>query len=414
MSSRPLQILWASPYVPYEAVGHAGGKSHNYFVKSIASDPRFHVTLISFGQANEQSKHDLAGTSIDHRLGFLPLGRLAKAWRGLTLFLPFSRFGQFFRYPQFRPHLRMRLKELRAEGYRPDVMLLEWTQLAFFQDWFRRAFPNVPVVVYEHDIAFQSARRHLTGLSAPRRLLARLQLSCLERAELKTLHQADAVVVHNVKDRGLLIREAGVSDALVRTIPLYYEDYSRVVPDPGQPHLVFWGAMSRPENHLSILAFLRGPWKLIRNRHPELKIYVVGGGPPEALRAMACDKVIVTDYVNDPAEYFLKTSIMVAPLLVGGGLKVKVLESMSAGLAVVGNEIAMEGIGAEDGVHYLHAESDDEFVESVSRLVSDFELRRQLGAAGREFVLRTFDFREGLSRLGDLLVELAGARSGTL
>ena len=363
---RTLEILWASPYVPYDRIGHAGGKSHNYYVKGIASDPRFCVTLISFGQTS----------------------------------------GQYFRYPQFRPNLLRRIKELENEGYRPDVIILEWTQVSFFQDKFRKAFPNVPVIVYEIDIAFQAAQRHMNRLGVIRRMLAYCQLKTLERAERNSLFKADSVLVHNQKDRSILL-EIGLPQEKLDVIPLFYQEYSERQTSWEQPNLVFWGAMSRPENYASVLRFIEGPWKKIADRNPELKFYVVGGNPPKVLQERASNKIIVTGFVEDPAIYFANASIMIAPLLTGGGLKVKILESMSAGLAIVGNEIAMEGIGALDGIHYLHAESDEEFVETTCRMVNEPEMRRRLGEAGKKLVKENFNFQVGLVHLADHFVRLA-------
>lgn len=401
-----IKILWVSPFVPYRTVSHAGGKSHNYYVRSIAADPRFRVTLISFGQNDEKSKIDLNCDDIDLRLDFLSPGWLAKAWRGITLFMPFSRFGQFFRFPQFRANLRRRLKELKSEKYMPDVVFLEWTQVAFFYRWIRKLFPGVPLVMYEHDIAFQAACRHLQSLKGIRRVIGTFQFKRLVSSELDALGAANIVVVHNCKDRALLTM-AGVAEKKLKIIPLYFDDYSHVVGGYRPPHLVFWGAMSRPENYRSVTSFLLGPWKRIKDLHPNVILYVVGGGPPNSLNEIAGEGVEITGFVEDPAKYFSKASIMVAPLIAGGGLKVKVLESMSAGLAVVGNDIAMEGIGGENGVHHLLANSDDEFVEAVSRLICNDEERNRIAKSGQKFVADYFDFRGGLEKMGEVLESMA-------
>lgn len=408
MNSNPIKILWASPFVPYDSVGHAGGKSHNFYIKGISADPRFHVTLISFGQESERPKVDFKDTRIDARLDFLRPGLVAKAFRGATLFLPFSRFGQFFRHPQFRTNLESRVKQLVDEDYRPDVIFLEWTQVAFFQQRFRKAFPGVPVVVYEHDIAFQAAKRHANALSGLRAILASCQLHFLRKAEIRTLEQADMVVVHNSKDKGLL-GDAGIDCGKIQTVPLYYNNDLGEGTDIRGSGLLYWGAMSRPENHVCIMHFLKEAWPLLQQRHPNLHFFIVGGGPPEELRKMASDRVTITGFVQDPSSFFALASVMVAPLTSGGGLKVKILESMAAGLAVVGNAIAMEGIGALPGVHYVHAESMMEFVEAASQLTSDPTFRERISCAGRNFVLEHFDFQAGLSQLKLILSNLGNS-----
>ena len=117
--------------------------------------------------------------------------------------------------------------------------------------------------------------------------------------------------------------------------------------------------------------------------HPSARLWIVGRGPTADVRALDGPRVVVTGEVPSVVDYLRSATVFVAPLREGGGMRVKVLEAMAAGLPVVTTPIGAEGLGARSGEHLLVAEGASEIAEQVSAVLGDPSLRARLGSEAR-------------------------------
>ena len=95
---------------------------------------------------------------------------------------------------------------------------------------------------------------------------------------------------------------------------------------------------------------------------------------------MANRSVVVTGRVPDVTPYLDRAAVVVVPLRLGGGMRVKVLEALGAGKAVVASSLAVEGLDVVDGEHVLLAETDQQFSDAIVQLLSDPTRRKALAA----------------------------------
>jgi glycosyltransferase involved in cell wall biosynthesis len=121
----------------------------------------------------------------------------------------------------------------------------------------------------------------------------------------------------------------------------------------------------------------------------------VGEAPPPELVAAASrrDDTTVTGRVADVAPHLAAAAVVVAPLRLGRGMRVKVLEAMAAGKAVVASPLALEGLDVRDGHEVLVAEGADATARAVHALLADRPRRRALADAARAWAeeSRTWD-----------------------
>jgi glycosyltransferase involved in cell wall biosynthesis len=115
---------------------------------------------------------------------------------------------------------------------------------------------------------------------------------------------------------------------------------------------------------------------------PELKLYIVGSQPPEPWKTK-CKNIVVTGYVDDVTPYLDQAAVVVVPLRLGGGMRVKVLEALAAGKAVVASPLAVEGLDVVDGEHLMLADTDEQFCQIIVQLLRDPERRVNLAQNGR-------------------------------
>jgi glycosyltransferase involved in cell wall biosynthesis len=112
---------------------------------------------------------------------------------------------------------------------------------------------------------------------------------------------------------------------------------------------------------------------------PGATLEIVGGDPPAEVRALAGEGVTVTGRVPDTGPYLDRAAVVVAPLRLGGGMRVKVLEALAAGKALVATPRAVAGIDLTPGDQALVGETDAELAAAIATLLVDPERRRRLG-----------------------------------
>jgi glycosyltransferase involved in cell wall biosynthesis len=128
------------------------------------------------------------------------------------------------------------------------------------------------------------------------------------------------------------------------------------------------------------------------------------------LREAAHDRRLrVLGYVDDVRPYVESAAIYLCPIRVGGGTRLKILDALSMSRPLVSTDLGVEGLGLEEGKHYLRANSPAEFVGQVRRLEGDAALRRQLGEAGRSFVVQRYSWHRVAEPLEQAYTEVVGA-----
>jgi polysaccharide biosynthesis protein PslH len=149
--------------------------------------------------------------------------------------------------------------------------------------------------------------------------------------------------------------------------------------------------------------FLNVIWPLIRQQVPAVKFFAVGQDPPKDLLALAArdNQVVVTGYVNDIRPLVRDAAVYVVPLRVGGGTRLKVLDAMAMGKAMVSTSIGCEGLEVVPDEHLLVADRPERFAERTVVLLKDRERRLALGRAARDLVERRYSW----GRVGQHLMQ---------
>lgn len=234
-----------------------------------------------------------------------------------------------------------------------------------------------------------------------RKAYAYLTAAKLARYERTISRRFARVLVCSEEDRARL--RTGAPDLRVTVVPNGIDPayFSSEVAWPANGSLVFVGSMDYHANISGALHFVHAILPMIRARHPDVRTYIVGKNPTPEVRALAGDHVVVTGAVDDVRPYLAGAAVSVVPLLVGGGTRLKILEAMAMGKAIVSTPVGAEGISATDGDTLLLAEGAREFADRVSELLDDEPRARAMGARARELVLRRYDWRAIVQRIAD-------------
>lgn len=396
------KLLYISYCAPYDSVRHAGGKTHNYYLKKIAENKNIDLLLITFVKNDEIDKIDLESYGINHELMYYPRSNkekiLSKIINLESRFNPFNRNGSFV--SNFETiAIRKRLTKLKEKGYRPDVILLEWTQILFHLPFIKKCFPNAKVFTIEVDVAFLGKKREAEKeTNIFKRLIKHHKTNVQKRLEIEYLNNVDLVFTNNKKDKEILINNH--VNTPIDILTPYFDDYRSCVYNPQCKDIVFFGAMDRPENNLSALWFIDKVMPLLSN---DYRYVVVGNKPSAELRHRANDRIIITGFVDDIRSYFENSLCFVSSLLLGAGIKVKVIEAMSSGIPIICNDISIEGIQCKDKEDFLLCREIEDYVNAIKD-VSRIEYAKKIGNNGKAFIEKNFNYMSDCIKLQQMII----------
>lgn len=226
--------------------------------------------------------------------------------------------------------------------------------------------------------------------TALRKLLSFIEYLHIKRYETKALSSMRTVVVLTRPEEKTL--RALSPHTTVFRIPLEI-DHRLYHPDPraGKPYrVVFTGTMSYEPNHEGAIFFIKEILPLILRKCPQTRFFVVGMNPPANLLAFEGNNVTITGAVPSVIEYLKEASVVVVPLLTGGGMRFKILEAFAMAKAIVSTSVGAEGIEYQDRVNILIADDPLAFAEAVVSLLNNPQQARAIGEEGRNLVERVY------------------------
>ncbi len=302
---------------------------------------------------------------------------------------------------------------LRAKRF--DVVNLEFPYLGHYH--LRQAPPGkrLPALVVDsHEIAYDLARQFArVGGKLGRRLYAGANWRKLRREELGTYGGADGVYVCSRADEQRLLNEApGVRTAVVpNAADVEYFQPRPADPPPDGRTVVYFGLLSTVPNIDAVVHFVQEIWPRIAKARPDARFKIIGGRPPPSLQALAGPRVELTGFVPDLRPHLGAAAVVVVPLRLGGGTRLKIVEAMAMGKAIVSTTLGAEGIDAIPGRDILLEDQPAAFADAVLRLLAGPGLAARIGQSARQLAVDRYSWSEAARMLeafyGKILEETA-------
>lgn len=399
-------VLWVSAAAPYDKVAHAGGQIHNYYLKELIKNEDIDVSLVTFCEYKDIDvvNKDLDFYGIKHELIYWTRDIcLSNIYRKVlyeeSQKNPFSKYcGLTNDYN--RKRLLSILNKIKNE---PDIIILQWTQVILFIEDIKELFPNSKVIAIEEDVTYLSYyRKWKKSKDAVTVFVNGKRYKRFKEIEIGCLKKSDLVILNNPKDEKLVNNE-GINNTWHWT-PFFQDMTHSQRAEKPKGNIVFYGAMGRDENHDSAMWFINNVFNRIKNDN--MKFLVIGNKPRQELIGMANDRVIVTGFVDSVEPYFKDALCCVAPLVMGAGVKIKVLEALSAGVPVLTNDIGIEGIPAHNNIDYFYCNSPEEYIDVINKLYSSTELAVDVGNAAKAFIAKNYDFKKDAITFANIIRKL--------
>lgn len=304
--------------------------------------------------------------------------------------------------------------ELQLAKERYDVVHFEFPHMATYRTRAIRARAAGPAFLLdEHNIEYDLARQEAgPDQGALRRAYNAINGRKVHTEEREVWSRFDGCTLTSAHDQGMLLADApGTRTAIVPNgVDLGFFRPGITPTTPAPTTLLFFGAIDYFPNTDAMLFFTRDVLPKLAERVPRVRLCILGRRPPEAITALRSADVEVAGAVEDVRPYLDRAAVVIVPLRMGGGTRLKILEALAMGKAVVSTSLGAEGLDVVPGRDLLIADDPETFAAAIRRLLDDPDLARRMGAAGRRAVEARYGWGASVDRLSAFYGEVIEAR----
>jgi glycosyltransferase involved in cell wall biosynthesis len=372
-----VRILWAkaNKILPV----HSGGDIRSYqILRHLAV--RHQVVFVSYYDGNTDVRYEDEIKAIFPQAFLLATGRKYSA--------PFRRTWDYLRrLPNQAPYAVSRfassavqhwIRQRLAEGG-IDVAVCDFLDAAVNFP----AEPGVPNVLFQHNVESEIWRRHAGAESNPvKKLLYRTEFRKMLGYEQAMVRKFDHVIAVSDHDKRLM--ENWAARAKISIVPTGVDCQEYSVGSSAReemPLVVFVGAMDWEPNIGAVEHFCSKLWPRVLRAVPQARFRIVGRDPGPRVKKWACDSVEITGRVRSVVDHLREAAVVVVPIQIGGGTRLKIYEAMAAGKAVVSTSVGAEGLEVHDGRDIVIADDQAGFARAVVTFLRDPEERHRFGEA---------------------------------
>ena len=379
-----MNLLMVSPHLPDPSWG-AGTRSY-YLLKALAD--KYSVSLLSL--TGEKVPASLGQEiNLKHIQQFpLPLSLQQKRAQQLTSII---RNRSYLADTYYHKEIQQAINDILAQDVY-DAVIFESVFMAGY-----RVPEGVMVIIDQHNIEHELLQRTYEQERAwSRKWFNWWEARKLKPIELARCRNAQGVLVTSQREYLLLKQLVPQCRAVVVPNGVDTHIFNKM---DGQSEIadriVFTGTMNYYPNIQAVLFFARECWPRIQAQIPEATWQIVGKSPPSEVAQLAeLPGVTVTGAVSDVKPYLATAAVAIAPLLIGSGTRLKILEALAMQKAVVSTSVGCEGLAVETGKHLSVADQPERFAEAVIDLLQHPEKRVSLGKYGRALVEAEYSWEQ--------------------
>lgn len=279
-----------------------------------------------------------------------------------------------------------------------------------------RNFPDVlatPTVLFQHNVeSVLWQRMALTESNPVKRLVYKIEAGKMTRYEQRTLGKFHHVIAVSENDRQEMLKMAPTCS--ISVVPTGVDTAKYAIAPPSavtSPRIVFTGSMDWEPNIDAVAYFCQDIFPKVRAEFPSAIFQIVGRNPYPRVKQLACDSVEVTGTVPSVADYLRDATVVVVPLRIGGGTRLKIFEAMAMGKAVVSTSIGAEGLDVKNGRDLILADDAAALSEAILVLLRDSTARRHYEESAAKLAAR-YDWSNVAQLFAEVLCEVK-SRAGT-
>ena len=267
----------------------------------------------------------------------------------------------------------------------------------------------LPCVLFQHNVESSLwARMAKTETNPVRKISYKIEAGKMARYERETLHRFHHIIAVSETDKQQMLAMDSTCSISVVPTGVDTEKYQVFPSASGNPpRIVFTGSMDWEPNIDAMEWFCREIWPTIVRQFPQAKFQIVGRNPHGRVKQLASSTVEVTGTVPSVADYLRDAAVVIVPLRIGGGTRLKIFEAMAMGKALVSTTIGAEGLDVTSGENCILADNPSSFGDSILTLLSDAQLRRKYEKAAAALAAR-YDWSNIARQFEEVLQQAMG------
>ncbi len=267
---------------------------------------------------------------------------------------------------------------------------------------------NTPTALFQHNVEASIWQRRVECEKHwLKRLVFNMEAAKMRRYEAAAIKRFHHVVAVSEIDRKLM---AGIDSRNITVVPTGVDlhQFRAVENSPTlSREVLFLGSMDWEANVDAVTYFCEKIWPQVLSSVPDAKFRIVGREPHPSVKKLACDSVEVTGTVPSVVSYLKSAALIVVPLRIGSGTRLKIYEAMAMGKAIVSTAIGAEGLDVHDGNDIVLSEDPEDFARQIISLLRDETARARLGKAAIQTASK-YDWSVIADRFEEVLLQLSG------
>lgn len=399
--------------MPYPPSGGCTIRNFN-LIRECAKNHEIH--LLTFYQKAHKASSENLQNSIEEMKKYckvvkafeIPTDRSKLSWYTLLFFNLFSETP----YSAWRFHSKAMVSAINSHAAKHSFDLVEIGTIALAN--LAKLVPDLPKLLVHHNIESELLLRRADNVGGPAGAYIRLQGRKLRRFEEQACRYFDHHTTVSERDRQTLLKMCSSTEATV--VPNGVDtEYFMPTGDPIDDNsLVFVGGMTWYPNLDAMTYLVDEIWHLIKKRVPGVTMNAIGRNPSEKMIEFgkANPEFRVLGFVDDVRPTIAGSAVYIVPIRVGGGTRLKILDAMAMGKAIVSTTIGCEGIGVTHGKDIMIADNPNDLAERTVQLLNDRDLRAELGHNARQTAEKVYSWEIIAPKLERVYEQVAAKRKG--
>lgn len=271
-----------------------------------------------------------------------------------------------------------------------DLVICEGVYLAYYIEALKNIRPNLPIILRAHNVEYQIWERY--AREEKNKLKSWYFTNLSKRGknfEVEAFFKFDGIIALTDHDHEQ-IKKLGFNGK-IRTITA-----GITLPNPSFK-------IDRDNNSIGFLAnmewfpniqgldwFLDKVFPIITRKNPKIILNLAGKKMPTRILQLNSPNIKIHGEIASPTEYLDNQAIVIVPLLSGSGIRMKIIESMALGKCVITTSAGISGMKVQNGIHFLLADSPEDFAELILSTLKKPELIRNIGQNAQLFAQKNF------------------------
>lgn len=294
----------------------------------------------------------------------------------------------------------MLIQILKKETF--DVIQLEHSYLGLYIETLRE-HSSARIILRPQNTEYEVWRRIADKEKNPlRKILLNIAANRLYNFEKEIAAKVDGIIAISERDAGSFRKMSPGIPVIAVPVGFDFNKTGKSIQSKNEnkpPLFYHLGSMDWIPNIQGIQWFLRDIMPGIIENHPEFRFRIAGKNMPKSLLKQQNDHLTVERNVADAASFHRENDVLIVPLLSGGGIRVKIIEAMALGKAVISTTIGAEGISYMNGENILIADTKEEFAEQVEKCIEEPARITSIGENGKLLAFENFNLRRTTGRM---------------